>query len=107
MNIGERVREKRQGLKVTQQELAKAIGVTPQHISAIEEGKRQPSLALLASLAQELGTSVDYLVSGKEGIVTDAIPAIKADRKLSLEAKKALVIVIEELYKTAKSEDKC
>jgi len=37
---------------------------------------------------------------GKEGIITDVIPAIKANKRLSLKAKKALVALIEELYET-------
>jgi hypothetical protein len=49
-------------------------------------------------LAEELGVTIDYLATGKEGVVTDTIPAIKADKKLSLKSKKALVALVEELY---------
>lgn len=98
MRLGERILERRQALKTTQQDLARALGVTPQHISLIEQNKVTPSLALLAGLAAELGTSVDYLVCGKEGIITDTIPAIKADRRLNVEAKKALIALVKELY---------
>jgi len=101
MSLGQRIRKRRQTLKVTQQELAKATGVTPQHISAIEQGKRDPSLASLARLAEELGVTVDYLVAGKEGGITNAIPAIKGDKRLNLKIKKALVALIQELYDTA------
>ena len=71
MSLGERIKERRQALKITQQELAQSLGMTPQHISAIEQGKWAPSLTLLPKLAEELGVSIDYLVSGKEGIITD------------------------------------
>jgi len=91
-------------LKITQQELAKAIGVTPQHISAIEQNKRDPSLSSLARLAEELGVSVDYLVAGKEGSITDVIPAIKGDKRLNLKAKKALIALMQELYETGGQE---
>jgi transcriptional regulator with XRE-family HTH domain len=57
MSIGDRVRKRRKHLKVTQQELAEAIGVTPQHISAIEQDRREPSLDSLARLAVELGVT--------------------------------------------------
>ncbi len=83
---------------MTQQELAKAVGVTPQHISAIEQDKRDPSLSSLAKLAEELGVTIDYLVIGKESVITDAIPAIKGDKDLKLKAKKALIGLIQELY---------
>lgn len=98
MNLGKRIRKRRQTLKVTQQELAKAIGVTPQHISAIEQGKGALSLPSLAKLAEELGVTIDHLVTGKESVITDVIPAIKANKKLSLKAKKALIVLIQELY---------
>jgi hypothetical protein len=42
--------------------------------------------------------TVDYLVRGKEGVGGDTIPAIKADKRLSLKSKKALVSLVEELY---------
>jgi len=103
MSIGKRIRKRRQELKLTQEDLARALGLTPQHISGIEQDKRSPSLASLAKLAEELGITVDYLVTGKESAVVDTIPAIKADKKLSLETKKALITLIKELYETHSS----
>jgi transcriptional regulator with XRE-family HTH domain len=98
MSIGERIKKRRQILGITQQELAEAIGVTPQHISAIEQGKRDPSLFSLTQLARELGVTIDYLVTNKESVITDVIPAIKGDKNLRLKAKKALIPLIQELY---------
>lgn len=97
MNLGQRIRERRKGLEITQEDLAQALSVTPQHISAIEKDKRVPSLSFIARMSKELGVSIDYLVSGKDGIITDIIPAIKADRKLKLSAKKAIITLIREL----------
>ena len=98
MSLGQRIRKRRQILKLTQQDLAKALGLTPQHISAIEQDKRAPSLASLARFAEELGVTVDYLVSGKEGVITGTIPAIRADKNLKLEVKKALITLVQALY---------
>ncbi|MBA7513923.1 hypothetical protein ES705_05941 [subsurface metagenome] len=95
-SLGQRIRKKRQALRITQQELAQSVGMTPQHISAIEQDKWSPSLAVLPKLANALGVSTDYLLSGKEGIITDVIPAIKADKTLSLKVKRALIALIEE-----------
>jgi transcriptional regulator with XRE-family HTH domain len=92
MTVGQRTRMRRQVLKLTQQELAKDVGLSPQHISAIEQDKRAPSLPSLAKLAEALGLTTDYLVTGKEGVITDTIPAIKADKTLNLEIKKALIL---------------
>ena len=53
-------------------------------------------MSLLPKLADELGVSTDYLLSGKEGIITDVIPAIKADKELTLKVKRALIALVEE-----------
>jgi len=98
MSLGQRIRKRRQAMKLTQQQLAKALGLTSQHVSAIEQDKRAPSLTSLAKLAEELGVSVDYLVAGKEGVIKDTIPAIKADKKLKLEVKKALITLVQALH---------
>jgi transcriptional regulator with XRE-family HTH domain len=76
--------------------LAKKLGVTPQHISIIEQDKRTPSLVFLAKLAEELGVSTDYLITGKES-ATGVISAIKADKSLTLKNKKLLIALVAEL----------
>ena len=98
IGLGKRVRERRQVLEITQEHLAKALGVTPQHISLMEQEKSAPSLTLLPRLAEELGVSVDYLVSGKECVITDSIPALKADSRLTVKAKKSIIALVEELH---------
>ena len=100
MSIGERIRKRREALNLTQQELAQVLDVTPQHISVIEHDKRVPSFAFLTKLAEKLGVSIDYLVSGKatQGeIVLDPIVAIKADKTLTAKAKRGLIALVEEL----------
>ena len=96
VGLGQRIKERRQVLKFTQQDLAQSLGTTPQHISAIEQEKWTPSIPLLAKLAEQLGVSIDYLVSGRKGIITDPIAAIKADESLNLEAKRALITLVKE-----------
>jgi transcriptional regulator with XRE-family HTH domain len=65
-----------QKLGLTQLQLARALGVTPQHISVIEKDKQAQSLD---SLAKELGVTTDYLITGKESVASDVISVIKAD----------------------------
>lgn len=96
--IGQRIKQRRENLKLTQKQLADALGLTPQHISAIEQDKRLPSIDSLAKFAEQLGVNIDFLVIGKEGVVTEVIPAIKADKNLSLEVKNALVRLVQALY---------
>lgn len=95
-SLGQRIRLKRNRLNLTQHELAEAVGTTSQHISAIEQDKWAPSLTILIKLAEVLGVTTDFLLCGKESLVTDIIPAIKADNILSLKVKKALIVLVEE-----------
>ena len=99
MGLGERIKARREALGLTQLQLAQALGVTPQHILVIEKNKRAPSLDSLAKLAHELGVTTDYLIAGKESVVSDFISVIKADIRLSLDVKRALVTLID-IFKT-------
>ncbi len=106
MSIGDRIKAKRLDLKLTQHDLSKELNITPQHISAIEQGKRTPSIDILEKLAEELGVSTDYLITGKESILCGLLPALKADPRLSLEARKALAAIVEELYESASTAER-
>ena len=46
---------------ISQQELAKAVGVTRQTILAIEKGNRNPSLALALLIAREIKRPLEEL----------------------------------------------
>lgn len=101
MALGERIRQRRKELELTQDSLARNLGVTPQHISAIEQNRRAPSLTSLVLIAKELGVTTDFLLTGDEGVSNEAIPAIKADKTLSPGIKKALILLIDEIGKTS------
>ncbi|MDQ3189902.1 MAG: helix-turn-helix domain-containing protein [Pseudomonadota bacterium] len=47
--------------------LSEMIGVTPAHISKLETGKGEPSLALLRRLATALGVDPDLLIGSERG----------------------------------------
>ena len=107
VSIGKRIVGRRQILGITQKELAESLGVTPQHISAIEQDKGAPSLTLLPRLGEELGVSVDYLVSGREWIITDTVAAIKADKRLELKVKRALITLVEKMREPVGNDQLC
>ena len=106
MSIGERIKAKRLDLKLTQQDLSRELHATPQHISAIEQNKRLPSLSMLEKLAEQLGVTIDYIVTGRESILSGLLPAVKADPRLTLKARKALASIIEELHDRASAAEK-
>lgn len=63
---GQAVRRLREEKKITQQQLADTIGVTPKAVSRWETGRGLPDISLLDPLAAALGVSVSELMSGTE-----------------------------------------
>jgi len=66
MLLKNRLIRKRKELNITQTELAKRAGLTPPSISQYESGLRNPSYDAILKLANALGVSADYLISGSE-----------------------------------------
>jgi y4mF family transcriptional regulator len=63
--IGERIRERRTKLGWTQEQLAQTAGISKSFLSELESGKRSVSADKLLDLAQALGVSLDYLMTGQ------------------------------------------
>jgi len=56
-----RLKELRQEMGITQEELAEALGVTRQTIIAIERGKYDPSLRLAFKIARFFGKKIEEI----------------------------------------------
>ena len=69
-NLGGRLRKVRLATGMSLREVARQLGVSPSFVSQLENGKSQPSVATLYSLAQLLGVSIDELFA-VEGWATD------------------------------------
>ena len=54
-NLGEFLKARREGLGLTQRSLAQKLGVEASHVTFIESGRRNPSLKLVARIADTLG----------------------------------------------------
>lgn len=65
LTLGRRVRERRTQLGMKLEQLAEAIDRAPSQVSAIENGKREPTLPVLRALAQALDCSVDELLANE------------------------------------------
>ncbi len=65
--IGDRIKEKRKEIGLTQTELGEKLGVTDRAVSKWETGESEPGVLTLAKLASVLEVSLDYLVLGKDG----------------------------------------
>jgi transcriptional regulator with XRE-family HTH domain len=64
MTVGERIKELRKGLDLTQQQLADKVGITYIQIGRYETGKSNASADVLQKVAEALGTTTDFLMSG-------------------------------------------
>ncbi len=60
--LGERIREERLRLHLTQAQLAEAIDISDTYMGAIERGERSLTLDTLVRLVNRLGVTVDYLL---------------------------------------------
>ena len=61
-DVGRRIRELREERALSLAELGRRVGVTASALSQIELGKTRPAVTTLASLAAELGSSIDDLI---------------------------------------------
>ena len=59
--LGRRVRELRKRKRLTQAELAEKAGIDPKYIGQIERGETNPTVRLLANIAQALDISLAEL----------------------------------------------
>ena len=62
-----KIRVARAEERMTQQQLADAVGVSRQTINAIESGKFVPSTVLALKIAQNFGNSVEEIFFLEEG----------------------------------------
>ena len=66
IKIGKFIAEKRKEKKLTQEGLAEKLGVTSKTISRWENGNYMPDISLLKPLSEELGITLNDLISGEK-----------------------------------------
>lgn len=82
MMFGERLLTVRKSKKVSQDELAKAIGVHAPVIGRYERGEVKPSIEVATKLANALEVSLDYLVGNANELLEKSI----TDRVLDIQS---------------------
>ncbi len=63
-NIGERLKNIREQLKLTQEEFAKILGISRSRLSQIEHNKHDPSVKILTPLAKQ-NLNINWLLTGE------------------------------------------
>lgn len=81
MTLGKRIAALRHQKELKQDELAEKLGVSPQAVSKWENDQTCPDISLLPQLAQELGVSVDELLTGRSETETTVCMASEENRK--------------------------
>lgn len=62
--IGERIRNRRKELHLTQTDIKSACGISSGALSEIENGNRTPSIIIFHALSEILECSMDWLATG-------------------------------------------
>jgi transcriptional regulator with XRE-family HTH domain len=84
--LGTKLRIERENLSLTQEDLAKAVGLSSEFISLLELGKRKPSLESLKAISTYLKKDMSYFLEERE----TAFENLLRQKTLSPKAKKSL-----------------
>jgi len=80
-SLGERLRRLRERQGITQETMAKWLGVSRSTLGSIESGEKQPGLSVLESLAYHLGCDPKYLLQDS-GDIDPLLVMLRADPRL-------------------------
>ena len=61
--LGQRIRQERLKLNLTQEKLAEDVGLSTTYIGQVERGERSLTLGKLVLIVNRFGVTVDYLLS--------------------------------------------
>lgn len=81
MGIGKRIQRLRREKKLTQEQLAAALGVTSAAVSKWETNAAMPDVSMLCPLARVLGITVDALLDFRPALEQEEINALLEDRR--------------------------
>lgn len=104
MLFGERLAQVRKKKKISQDELAKAIGVHAPVIGRYERNEVKPSIEVATKMAEALGVSLDYLVGFADIELDNSITQKILDiQQLNNDDKDAIIKTIDALLRDAKA----
>lgn len=97
--IGKRIREIRESMNMTKENLAKKLGISGQYLGMVEHGKSYLSIEKLKILCDLTNLSADYILFGKDNKITSSTKEVLSnftDEQLQIgcETLKSLAIFI-------------
>ena len=65
--LGARIAALRKAAGMSQAKLAEELKISPSAVGMYEQGRREPSVEILANIGRIFGVSLDFLVNGQPG----------------------------------------
>ena len=93
--VGKRLRRERRALKLTQKEVADALGFSQGAISRIEKGERQVSIEMLEKFSQLYSVSLESMLGINE---------LRGNKKACVEVEERIRPIIREIQQFSESE---
>lgn len=104
MSFGKRVSELRKQHKISQEELAKKIGVHQNVIGRYEREEAKPSIEIASKLADIFSVSLDYLVGKTELLIDEDISKrVLTIQKFPEEDRKHILFAIDAMIRDTKA----
>lgn len=75
-DIGKRLRRHREKLGLSREQFAEQIGISPQFLAEIENGKKGMSAETLCKICEKYEGIVEYLLLGRQSIGDSSTPAV-------------------------------
>ena len=82
-DIGLRIRQLREALGKTREQISEAAGISAQFLFYIETGRKSMSAKTIVNLAKALGVSTDYLLLGNKSSASTASVAMPVILKIA------------------------
>lgn len=99
-DMGMRIKQCHKVRKMTQEQLAEVVDISPHYLYEIERGSKSVSLAILIKIADALNASLDYLIRGTtpnqmDYLYTDELNELLID--LTISQRSSLCRVLKQL----------
>ena len=95
--LGARIAALRRSRDMSQEQLAKVLGISPSAVGMYEQGRREPSAATLVAIATLFGVSTDYLLTGKPSQTEEAVILQLLQKQLAQNTRRAGDLLPQEL----------
>ena len=95
IQIGENIQRVREDARLTQEALSECIGLTPNHLSAIERGVSGISIENLQKLCMQLGVSSDRVLFGETNTGDEFALAHRLSLLPNKEKKQVMKLILE------------